>query len=80
MISRRELFKLAIFSPLIKLLNQPKVNPYIPEWYKDRLEKFFDRDDIFYARIAKSPVTLISTREFRIPLQIKPGSDFEVKK
>lgn len=33
----------------------------------------FDRDDVFYSSIEKRPVEVISARDMRIPLEIRPG-------
>src|SRR5436305_3228903 len=33
----------------------------------------FDRDDVFYSQIEKRPVEVISSRDMRIALEIRPG-------
>jgi hypothetical protein len=36
----------------------------------------FDRDDVFYSAIEKRPVEVISARDMRIPLELRPGGYF----
>lgn len=36
----------------------------------------FDRDDVFYSTISKRPVEVISSRDMRIPLEIRSGGNF----
>lgn len=36
----------------------------------------FDRDDLFYTSIEKQPVEVISARDMRIPLELRPGGYF----
>lgn len=33
----------------------------------------FDRDDVFYSQVEKRPVEVISSRDMRIPLELRPG-------
>lgn len=45
-----------------------KVLPKVPT--------LFDRDDVFYSHIEKRPVEVISARDMRIPLELRPGGYF----
>jgi hypothetical protein len=38
-----------------------------------KVPTMFDRDDVFYAAIDKRPVEVISSRDMRVPLEIRPG-------
>jgi len=42
----------------------------------DKVTTLFDRDDTFYSQIEKRPVEVISGRDMRIPLEIRPGGSF----
>jgi hypothetical protein len=44
-----------------------KVLPKVPA--------LFDRDDVFYSTIEKRPVEIISSRDMRIPLEIRPNGN-----
>ena len=51
------------------LANQlEKVDPTLPT--------LFERDDVFYSTIEKRNVEVISTRDMRIPLELRPGGRF----
>lgn len=41
-----------------------------------KVPTLFDRDSKFYAKIEKRPVEVISARDMRIPLEIRPGGKF----
>lgn len=43
------------------------------EAVEKKVPTLFDRDDKFFARIEKRPVTPISARDMRIPLELRPG-------
>lgn len=40
-----------------------------------KVPALFDRDDVFYSYIEKRPVEVISSRDMRIPLEIRPNGD-----
>ncbi len=46
------------------------------EHVDDKVPLLFERDDVFYSSIEKRNVETISSRDMRIPLEIKPGSAF----
>ncbi len=41
-----------------------------------RLPTAFERDDTTYAMMAKRPVEVVSTRDMRVPIELRPGGDF----
>lgn len=41
-----------------------------------KVPTLFERDDTFFATIEKRPVEVISARDMRIPLEIRPGGNF----
>jgi hypothetical protein len=41
-----------------------------------KVPTLFDRDDVFYASIEKRPVEVISSRDMRVPLELRPGGKF----
>lgn len=41
-----------------------------------KVAALFDRDDVFYATIEKRPTDVISSRDMRIPLELRPGGNF----
>lgn len=41
-----------------------------------KVPALFDRDDVFYSSIEKRPVEVISSRDMRIPLEMRPGGKF----
>ena len=38
-----------------------------------KVPTLFDRDDVFYSQLDKKPVEVISSRDMRIPLELRPG-------
>lgn len=40
-----------------------------------KIPTLFDRDDVFYSAIEKRPVEVISSRDMRIPLEIRPNGN-----
>ena len=44
-----------------------------------RVRALFERDDMFYANIAKRDVEVVSTREIRIPLTLRPYEDGDIE-
>jgi hypothetical protein len=42
-----------------------------------RIRVLFERDDKFYANIKKRDVEVISNRQMRVPLEIRPGGSFQ---
>src|SRR3970282_2222776 len=42
-----------------------------------KIRVLFERDDKFYANIKKRDVEVISTRQMRVPLEIRPGASFQ---
>jgi hypothetical protein len=38
-----------------------------------KVPTLFDRDDVFYSQVDKKPVEVISSRDMRIPLELRPG-------
>ena len=42
-----------------------------------KIRVLFERDDKFYANIKKRDVEVISTRQMRVPLEIRPGGSFQ---
>ena len=41
-----------------------------------KVPTLFERDDVFYSKIEKRQVEVISSRDMRIPLELRPGGDF----
>jgi len=41
-----------------------------------KVPTLFDRDDVFYSSIEKRPVEVVSARDMRIPLELRPGGFF----
>ena len=41
-----------------------------------KVPTLFDRDDVFYSTIEKRPVEVVSARDMRIPLELRPGGFF----
>ena len=41
-----------------------------------KVPTLFDRDDVFYSSIEKRPVEVVSARDMRIPLELRPGGYF----
>lgn len=41
-----------------------------------KIPTLFDRDDVFYSQVSKAPVEVISSRDMRIPLELRPGGYF----
>lgn len=41
-----------------------------------KVTTLFDRDDVFYSTIEKRPVEIISSRDMRVPLELRPGGKF----
>lgn len=41
-----------------------------------KVPTLFERDDVFYSAIDKRPVEVISSRDMRVPLEIRPGGKF----
>jgi len=42
-----------------------------------KIRTLFERDDMFYANIKKRDVEVISQRQMRVPLEIRPGGSFQ---
>lgn len=42
-----------------------------------KVPTLFDREDVFYAHIEKRPVEVISSRDMRAPLELRPGGKFK---
>lgn len=42
-----------------------------------KIRTLFERDDRFYATIAKKPAEKVSNRQMRIPLELRPGGSFQ---
>jgi hypothetical protein len=40
------------------------------------LPSLFERDDVFYSAIERTPLVAVSSRMMRVPLQLKPGGQF----
>ena len=55
-------------SSAVQSLELERVSPKVPA--------LFDRDDTFYSRIERRPVEIVSTRDMRIPLELRPGGYF----
>ncbi len=49
-------------------LELERVSPKVPQ--------LFDRDDMFYAMIERRPAEVVSARDMRIPLELRPGGYF----
>lgn len=43
------------------------------ERVSSKLPTLFERDDVFYSQIDKRPVEIVSERDMRIPLELRPG-------
>jgi hypothetical protein len=41
-----------------------------------KVPTLFDRDDVFYSSVEKTPVEVVSARDMRIPLELRPGGYF----
>lgn len=41
-----------------------------------KVPTLFDREDVFYSSIEKRPVEVVSSRDMRLPLEIRPGGKF----
>src|SRR6266404_849131 len=41
-----------------------------------KVPTLFDRDDVFYSSIEKRPVEVISARDMRVPLEMRPNGNF----
>ena len=41
-----------------------------------KVPTLFDRDDVFYSSLDKRPVEVISSRDMRVPLELRPGGKF----
>lgn len=41
-----------------------------------KLPTLFDKDDTFYAKLKKKKTEVVSTRDMRVPLKIRPGGNF----
>ena len=41
-----------------------------------KVPTLFDRDDVFYSSLEKRPVEVISSRDMRVPLELRPGGKF----
>lgn len=46
------------------------------ERVREKVPTLFDRDALFYSSVEKRPVEVISNRDMRIPLEIRPGGRF----
>lgn len=42
----------------------------------DKVTTLFEREDTFYSQVEKRPVEVVSARDMRIPLEIRPGGKF----
>src|SRR5665213_1680931 len=42
-----------------------------------KIRTLFERDDYFYANIKKRDVEVISQRQMRVPLELRPGGSFQ---
>ena len=42
-----------------------------------KIRVLFERDDKFYANIKKRDVEVISNRQMRVPLELRPGGSFQ---
>jgi len=47
------------------------------EKVRTKVETIFERDDKFFAKIKKRPVEVISSRQMRIPMELRPGGSFQ---
>ena len=45
------------------------------EKVNDKLPVLFDRDDTFYSKVEKKNVEVISARDMRVPMEIRPGGN-----
>ncbi len=41
-----------------------------------KMPTLFDRDDVFYSSLDKRPTEVISSRDMRVPLELRPGGKF----
>lgn len=46
------------------------------EKVQPKVATLFDRDSLFYANIEKRPAEIVSARDMRVPLEIRPGGRF----
>lgn len=42
----------------------------------DKMPTLFDRDDTFYSQLEKRPVEIVSSRDMRVPMELRPNGDF----
>jgi len=57
-------------------MNSSQVVAVELERVRDKVPTLFERDDTFYSTIEKKDVEVISTRDMRVPLELRPGGDF----
>ena len=57
-------------------LNETQVAANELERVEPKVTTLFERDSLFYANVEKRPVQVISNRDMRIPLELKPGGNF----
>lgn len=46
------------------------------ERVRDKVKTLFDRDDKFFSSLEKKPTEVVSNRDMRIPLELRPGGKF----
>lgn len=57
-------------------LNEAQVLGTEMERVRPQVATLFDRDSTFYSQIEKRPVEIISSRDMRVPLELRPGGNF----
>lgn len=62
--------------PAVSIQDQSSVVGVELERVSPKVPTLFERDDTFYADIEKRDVEVISSRDMRIPLELRPGGDF----
>lgn len=61
---------------------RPNISEIVALEYERMIPKvaeLFERDDIFYAQIAKRDLNIVSSREIRIPLDLSKGLIIDIK-
>jgi len=58
-------------------VNEAQVAATELEKVSTKITTVFEREDKFYAKIKKRPVEVISNRQMRLPLELRPGGSFQ---
>lgn len=61
---------------VFELMTESQVVAAEIERVQNKVPTLFDRDDVFYSSIEKRDVEVMSARDMRIPLELRPGGSF----